>query len=512
MRTPIVRAYAAVPVNLATVVRVGLHEFAAAFCDAVTGFTGGLIDLRGWAQELRRQAAKARADAGDAETTAAIVDKIVAETGESVQSTNSRVQVVLDGLPIKPYWETMNLTEESSVPRSMLATRAWNYSDTPKSGYNQYVYRYIWYYTQQGLPVYNDRIFYIQHAPAFQPLPNAMEGAFIRCRYSGGRKIVTYIPESVSGTPCELYVVVGRVLEGGDIRIEWVSENQTPLITVARAEQALELPEEIVFDVGETAFVGIHQCGGGSVRQLLGPTTTDLPRLATAWPPRPNFRFPTSAKLAVGASLAAGALDFASSGVPYVALSKKLIGNTAPKLVFYEDFDTGILPAAFAQMSSLPATVAGGVFVVAGGTDGVRRYLHAQRLNYDNHMVSGRVINPTARNAWLAVRSTPDHRKFVALTVIQSGLGLYQYNDGTWTGLAFGETPVASGDVVRLKAVGNIYTAQRRTGSGWTDVFAYTDTAGALPSGPGHRYTGLGNERMSWVNGGGWDYWKAEDL
>lgn len=366
-------------------------------------------------------------------------------------------------------------------------------------------------YNSQNLPVYASRTFYVQYAPVFTPPANTVEGAYIRCRYSGGRRIVTYIPDAVSGSPCDLYVVVGRVLDGGDIRVEWVSDNQTPQITTSRFEQSVEIPDDIVFEAGETAFVGVHQCGSGTVRPLLGTTLTDLPRPATALPPRPTARFTSSTALTAGGVLASGALGYSSSSVPYVALSKKLGDLASAKLRFYEDFRTG-LPTVFARMSPLAATVSNGVFVVSGGTDGIRRYLYAQRLDYDDQMVTGRIVDPTVRHAWLMLRSSPDNRIFVSLNVTQSAVALYQYAAGTWTGLTSVDTPVANGDVVRLRVVGAVYTAQRRTDGIWTDLFTYTDTANTLPIGPGHRYTGLGNERASFVNGGGWDYWKAEDL
>ncbi|MFR9750500.1 hypothetical protein ACL02S_05640 [Nocardia sp. 004] len=512
MSAQLVRSYAAIPVNLATAVRIGLHEFAASFCEAVTGFTGGLIDLSGWARVLRDQAAQARAEASTAQDSAMLAEQLVAQTEEVAQATSSRVQVVIDGLPIKAYWETMNLTEESSIPRSLLHQRAWDVSDSQKTGYTRYSYQYLAYYDQNNLPVYNTRTFYVQFTPAYTPPANTLEGAYIRCRYSGGRKIATFMVEAVSSAPCELYVVVGRVQDNGDIRIEWVSDDQTPLITNSRFEHSVELPAEILFDVGESAFVGIQQCGSGAVRPLLGITTTDLPRAATAWPPRPTARFAASAPLAAGTTVAAGTLAFSSNSVPYVALSKELVTGDPVKLVFYQDFDTGAIPTAFARMSSLAATVSGGVFVVSGSTDGPRHYLYAQQLNYSDHMVTGRIINPTVRHAWLVLRSTADNKSFVSLNVTQNALVLYRYTDGTWTSLTSVATTVTSGEVLRVKAIGTEYIAQRKTSSGWVDVLTYTDTGNSLPSGPGYRYTGLGTERASWVNGGGWDYWKAEDL
>ncbi|MGW4371036.1 hypothetical protein ACWEKT_35880 [Nocardia takedensis] len=508
--TQLARSYQNIPRNFAVAVQAGLHEFGASLCEAITGFTGGLIDLRGWAVDLRARAQRAREDATTALGAADIAVAAVSETSDVVQGANSRVQVVVDGLPIRPYWDTMNLTEEASFPRAMLHARAWDISDTAKPGYTEYYYIYVAYY-QNNLPVYATRYFYLRFTPVFTPPANTLDGAYIRCRYNGGRKVVTYIPDAVS-TPCELYVVVGRMAGNGDVRIEWVSPNQTPLITTARFERSVVLPDELIFDVGETAFVGIHQRGSGNPRPLLGIESTALPRAAGAWPPRAAARFATSTVLQLDTVLAAGTLDHGGTTVAYVALSQDLSEATPSKLAFYEDFDAGALPKAFGRMTSLSAVVSAGAFVVSGGGDGPRRYLYGQSLNYDDVAVTGRVIAPTVRHAWLMLRSTPDNKSFVSLNVTQSSIGVYRFADATWTPLTTTQTTVASGDVVRLRADGNLYTAQRKTATGWVDVLTYTDTAGQLPSGSGHRYTGLGNERFDWVDGGGWDYWKAEDL
>ncbi|MFD3596219.1 hypothetical protein ACFWU5_26160 [Nocardia sp. NPDC058640] len=511
MRAQVMRAYADIPYNFAKAVQAGLHELAAALCDAITGFTGGLINLGDWARASRARAQEAREQATTARDSADVAEEAVVQTGEVVQATNSQVQVIIDGLPVKPYWDSMNLTEEASFPRCMLHRRVWDHADVAKPGYVPYSYTYVAYYDVNGYPVYADHTVWARYEPSYTPPTNALDGAFIRCRYSGGRKVVTFIVDEVSN-PCELYVVVGRMVPNGDIRIEWVSPNQTPSIANSRFERSVELPNEVVFDVGETAFIGIHQRGGGNPRPLLGTNSTDLPRAPSAWPPRPSARFATSAALVAGSTLAAGSMSFNSNSVPYVALSKSLIAGPPSKLVYYENFDSGSLPVALGRVSSLPATVSGGVFVVSGGSDGIRRYLYGQTLNYDDVMVTGRIISPSVRHAWLMLRSTPDNKRFVSLNVTQSIISICKYDNGVWTALSSVEIAIVSGDVVRLRATNNLFTAQRKTASGWDDVLTYTDTTGTLPTGPGTRYTGLGNERADWVNGGGWDYWKAEDL
>lgn len=511
MRAQVLRAYNDIPFNFAKAVQAGLHELAAGLCDAITGFTGGLINLGDWARASRAAAQAAREQAVTARDSADLAEQAVVQTGEVVQATNSQVQIVIDGLPVKPYWDTMNLTEEASFPRCMLHSRVWDHTEIAKPGYTAYSYTYVYGYDANGLPMYTSHTVYARYTPTYAPPANTLDGAFIRCRYSGGRKIVTYIADDVTN-PCALYVVVGRMAANGDIQIEWVSDNQTPGITTGRFERSVELPSEIVFDVGDTAFVGIHQRGSGNPRPLLGTDSTDLPRASGAWPPRPGVRFASSGPLAAGATLAAGSLSFASTSVPYVALSKSLVAGPPAKLVFYENFDTGALPRALSRMSSLSATVSGGAFVVAGGDDGIRRYLYSQTLNYDDVMITGRIVSPTVRHAWLMLRSAPDNKRFVSLNVTQSSVSIFKYDNGVWTALSSAETTVAGGDVLRLRAVNNLFTAQRKTASGWDDVLTYTDTTGTLPSGSGHRYVGLGNERADWVNGGGWDYWKAEDL
>lgn len=487
MATGIERSYQPMALNMGNAVDAGIKRFAADLCDAVTGATGGLINLSGWARDLRTEAAQALNNSAAAQNTAQGAQSTANTQTTIIKATNSRVQVVLDGLPVKPYWETMNLTEEASFPRNLLHRAAWSVSGGNGTVDTNYT-------------------------PVYTPGANALDGAFIRCLYSGGRKMVSYIPDAV-GSPCELYVVVGRMLDNGDIRIEWVSPNQTPLITASRVEQNVELPTELMFEQGETAFVGIHQRGSGNRRPLLGIEAVEIPRPPTVWPPQLNAQFVTSGLLSAGVTLAAGTLSFLSRKTPYVSLGKASVTGDPVKLSFFEDFESGVMPTALARLSARAAVISAGGFVVSGMDDGLRRYLYGQRLNYDDQMVSGFVRFPTERGARLFLRSDAGNNSYVSLTVTSTTVNITRWTGGeTATVLASLQTQIANNDELRIKAVGNVFTVEKRVGADWTSILTHTDSANALPKGPAYRYTGLGTERYSWVDGGGWNEWKAEDL
>ncbi|MFR9750499.1 hypothetical protein ACL02S_05635 [Nocardia sp. 004] len=487
MSSGIVQSFGNIAINFGAVIDAGVKEFAADLCDAITGATGGLIDLSGWAWQLRADADQALRDSVTAQRSASGAQSTADNQTVIIEATNSKMQVVIDGLPIKPYWETMNLTEETSFPRNLLHNAVWELSAS-------------------GTTVSVD------YTPAYTPPANTMEGAFIRCLYSGGRKVVSYIPDAVS-SPCELYVVVGRMLDSGDIKIEWVSANQTPEITASRVERTIELPSELVFEQGETAFVGIHQRGSGNRRPLLGIEAADIPRPPTVWPPQLNAQFPTSSVLSAGVTLAAGTLDFTSRKIPYVSFGKSSSTGDPIKLKFFEDFESGGMPSALVRLSARVAKVSDGVFVVSGLDDGLRRYLYGQRLNYDDHMVTGRLRNPTDQGARLFVRSDAANSSYVSLTVTSGSLSIVRWTGGeTASVLASVQTTTADNDEFRIKAVGDVFTAEKKIGGVWTQVLTHTDSGNALPKGSSYRYTGLGTTRYSWVNGGGWGDWKAEDL
>ncbi|MGW6623696.1 hypothetical protein ACWF99_20930 [Nocardia sp. NPDC055002] len=482
----IVKSFSGISVNLGSAVDAGVKRFAADLCDAVTGATGGLINLGGWARDLRAEADQALQDSARAQQTAQGAQVTADGQTTIIKATNSRVQVVIDGLPVKPYWESMNLTEETSFPRNFLQRAAWELSASNGAVVSNYV-------------------------PSYTPAANSLEGAFIRCLYSGGRKVVSYIPDAVT-SPCELYVVVGRMLDNGDIKIEWVSPNQTPLITGARGEQTVEMPAELMFEQGESAFVGIHQRGGGNRRPLLGIEAVDIPRPATVWPPQVNAQFSTSSLLSAGVTLAAGTLSFASRRTPYISIGKASVTGDPVKLSFFEDFENG-MPTALVRMSARFATTADGVFQVDGMDDGLRRYLYGQKLNYDDQMVTGRIRTPSDFSARLFLRSDAANSSYVSLSVTSSAIVIVRWTSGSnGTALAALQTSVGDNVEVRLRAVGNVYTAERKIGGVWTAVLVHTDTANTLPSGPAYRYTGLGTERQSWTDGGGWGDWQAEDL
>ncbi|MFI7001345.1 hypothetical protein [Nocardia sp. NPDC050175] len=486
VQVDLVRPYTQVNVNLGSVVDSGVKQFAADLCDAVTGATGGLINLSGWARQLRSDADQALRNSVNAQQTADGAKQTADNQTAIIQATNSRVQVVVNGLPVKPYWETMNLTEEASFPRNMLHRAAWSVSASGSS-------------------------IDVGYTPVYTPPVNTLEGAFIRCLYSGGRKVVSYIPDAVSG-PCELYVVVGRMVPSGDIKIEWVSPNQTPDITGVRVERTVELPSELVFEQGETAFVGIHQRGAGRARPLLGIEAVEIPRPPSVWPPQLNAQFPAAALLSAGTTLAANSLAFGSRKVPYLSLGKAAAGDPV-KLMFFEDFESGVMPDSLVRMSNRAAKVSNGVFVVDDLNDGLRRYLSAQKLSYDDQMVTGRIRKPTGRGARLYLRSDAGNNSYLGLTVTDTSVLLSRWTDReTGTLLASADVGIADNDQVRIKAVGNVFTAEKLVDGAWTTILVHRDPDNTIPKGAAFRYPGLGTERASWVNGGGWGEWKAEDL
>ncbi|MFI5775971.1 hypothetical protein [Nocardia sp. NPDC051570] len=501
MQADVLKSYTPVQVNMGKVMEAGFDMFAANLCDAITGLTGGLIDLSGWARQLRSDAEKAMRDARGAQKSADTAQQTADNQTPVIKATNSRVQVVVDGLPLRPYWETMNLTEESSFPRTLLHSNLWSVAGQAISGWDALTFpaaggnATLWWLT----------------TPRYAPPANSMEGAFIRCLYDGGRRVVTYIPDDVSN-PCELYVVVGRMLDTGDVKIEWVSENQTPLITNSKFERSVQLPEDVVFSTGETAFVGIQQRGSGNPRQLLGIPSVDIPRAPEVWPPQIKSSFASSSALIAGTVIPRNGLRFTSIYTPYLALGKALVTGNPVKLIFFEDFEEG-MPESLVRMSPLYATVEKGVFVAWGGDDGLRRYIYGRNLNYDDQMVTGRIRNPTGRVSWLVLRSDVGNKSCVALCINQGGVSLCRVTGATtFTSLASVGIAIADDTEIRLRAVGNVFTAEKKSDGVWRSILTYPDTDNVLPKGSAYRYVGLGTERNSWVNGGGWGDWKAEDL
>ncbi|AEV52245.1 hypothetical protein [Nocardia phage NBR1] len=424
---------------------------------------------------------------------------------------NTSVQGLIDGRAIRQYWESMNKTEEATFPRALLQdivipgidVQGSTGSATAGSGTSSHSH------SNGSLNVPSQTI-----RPVYTPSVNSLEGGFIRMLYDGGRAVVTYIVDAVT-SPCELYVVVARVQSDGDIEIVHVSPNQTPLITTSRFERSYELPSAIVYTMGNSAFVGIHQRGAGNVRPLFGIRMADIPRANTLYPPQQKATFSSSGIFSAGTVIPAASMVFPNaSSLPYLSLGQSLTPTTPLKLVFYETFDSGTIPLIIVQKSAQSATVSSGVFVVNGTTDGIRRYIYGQSLNYDNHAVSGQIRNPSGRVARLYLRHNPELTQGVALTVLSGSVIIDRVTGSgeTFTALASQSITVNSGDELRLKAEGFLYTAQRRVAGVWTDLFSYNDAGGVIPIGESWRYTGLGNERQLFSNGGGWDYFRAEDL
>jgi hypothetical protein len=508
----------------------GNHKFSMFSCMTWTGFFGATPEfsagLTGFAIRGSEFTAieTAQADAGAAleaaqgaqDAIGTVVEDATAAAESAaltiVMPVQNAVNLIQSTAPTKPYSATMNKTQDVTFYRVLLDATPKR-AKRPISALDPFV-------GQETILTSNadgGQNWYTTHVPAYLPPANTVEAAFIPAEYPGPRGTITFITEAVSrSSPCALQVVVGRMRSDGKPVIEWVSPNQTGIMSNSRTEHTVTMPEDLLFDLDEKIWVGIHQFGSGTVRALFGIEYVDIPRAGDLYPPQAKNALSSSVSLSgsVGSVIDTASLSFTSRFLPWIGVGQRFSALVVPRQ-FIDPF-TDAMSSRWSQKSTQPATISGGYFAVSGGNDGVRRYLWSQSLSSDDQSVEG-VIGTGVNSKFqrLIIRSNPGNTQYVALTVNSSGVTLDLVSSESYTGLATNAHSVATGTTYRISAIGNLFQVEMKvSGSSiWTVLFTYLDSGNAIPRGERYRYVGIGVERQPFaVNSGNWDSWRAADV
>lgn len=456
------------------------------------------------AQNAQTAADNAVSDAVD-QATAAIEPAIV----EILAPVQNAVSLLQSTAPTKPYYETMNKTQDVTFPRFGLNS-APKKAATSSGAVDPFANRVM---IDTG-DADGGRDWYTSFTPAYLPTLSQVDGAFIPATYPGPRATVTFIAEAYSGS-IPLQVIVGRMKSNGNAVLEWVSPNQTPLMPTSRVEWTVTMPEDLLFDVGENMWVAIHQYSvSGTPREIFGMEYADIPRGGDIYPPQAKFTIASSVSLSsfVGQEFAASGLVFTSRFVPWLA-----IGQRFSTLVVGRNFSdpfTDPMSSRWVQKSSTPATISSGYFTVSGSTDGVRRYLWHQPLATDDGVVEGKIgTGLNSRFLRLIMKSNSANTQYLALTVNSSSVDLDRVISESHTALASVSLSPGNGDSFRVVFIGNTFQVERKlsNSSTWNVLFTFVDSTAAVPTGEGYRYVGLGVERQVFVNSANWDSWSAFD-
>lgn len=475
----------------------------------------GAVTVANGAQTAAENAVEtAVTEATAAATSAAEAAAAAIGAAQQQQVSNAQAAIIgiANGLPVQPYSHSMTNHEctfdRVNMRRLPIGLTGSTASATGSGSHVHGTGSLAFQYTASG-------------AFAYVPTGNSVEGGFIRSRWSGGRGSVVYaVGTGTSLNP--IYILIGRMdPETGDVKIEYVSPDQS-LNIAASGEQILNLPTEIVFDVGESMWLGIHQPGAGNRRGIFGIELASVAREGLLYPPQQKTTYVSSTVLTAGQTIPADSFGFTSPNLLWIGIGQSLSLPLPDITSYFEDFSSGAIPATMSRQAGTAAAVIDGAIMLQGGfiNDGTRTYLITKKLTRNDHEISGQIRTPTTQPAYLSVRgsaSTGNTR--VDLEVRSTGVTLvtrgYLMSPTTLGSASF---TITSGDVFKLRAQSNVFTVMKQTGVDsdglptWTTVLTYTDSANTIPRGSGYRYTLLGLDRDNFLNSGGWEYVLAQDL
>ncbi|MEU3476405.1 hypothetical protein [Rhodococcus sp. NPDC006774] len=427
-----------------------------------------------------------------------------------ITPVQNAVNLIQSTAPTKPYYVTMNKTQDVTFPRTEL-DGALKRGATSTAAISPFVGRV----TISTGDSDGGKDWYTTFTPAYLPPADTVEAVFIPAEYPGPRGTITFIAEAVT-SPCPLQVVVGRMRSDGKPVIEWVSPNQTGIMSNGRIEYTVTMPDDLLFADGENMWAGIHQYGSGTVRALFGKEYADIPRSGDQYPPQAKHSIASSSSLSgsVGSVIETSSLSFTSRFLPWIGVGQRFTTVVVPRQ--FSDPFSDAMSSRWSQKSTQPAAISGGYFTVSGLNDGVRRYLWSQPLSSDDQSVEGVIgTGVSAKYQRLILRSNPSNTQYVALTISSGGVTLDLVSSESYTGLATNAHSVATGTTYRVSAIDNLFQVEMKTSgsSTWTVLFTYLDSGNAIPRGEGYRYVGIGVERQPFaVNSGNWDSWRAADV
>lgn len=394
-----------------------------------------------------------------------------ANQGQIIQGIDYQKANIVDVPNDIPMWQTMNPTEDPSIPRINLASAV--------SG----------------------------HDPFFSITAGKMEMAFIRSPRKRIYNTVGFIVDNTMSSTAPIFVAVYRMTNFGELVIEWASTNIQGLITNQRQEIRLDIPTPLIAEGGEYFAVGILQTG--ATRKLCG---VSMPDIAV---PENSFPLKMKATSLGGQSsppngIPRHEIDFTGTWIPWVCLGEKVLQGPPSPLRYMDDFErgnSGNLGPGWAQRGDIG--VKSGRATTIQQTDGIRTALHTYPLNYDDHWVDAKFGTASLANyTVLILRGNSQFTRGFGVSVSRNDLSFVRctgVNQYSFVGSKF-SNGIRDGDVIRVEVEGDVFSVYRNN----TFLRSITDTGS--PKGIGYRFFGMSMARSVFTSSPEIDRIEARDF
>lgn len=487
--------------NVIEAIIAHINQFISDLLQSISGAIGNFSGLSNWLKGTKEIAENAQ-------------DQVI-NTGQIIRQVRTDVAVI--SAPMAESWETMVPGQQVSFPRAMLNSTVKDLRDGSPGGTAQNE-QVIIISDSQDPNVYLN----FSRQPKYYPAVNSVESVWILSNYAVGRAMVSFVVEAVSGTPAPFYVYISRMLPDGNCQVEWVSANQTPLMSNARAERSVVLPSpaEIGFASGEYMCVSIHQVGSGVARPLFGIEMAPITRPGETFPPQQKWFVNSSSVLTVGTQVAMANQNYTSNFVPWIGIGQRLFtGDPLPRH-YFDDFQRASMGTGWNATGTVPLYIYDGETSYVRSAfpgDGTARSMFAQPLAYDDQRVIGTaagngVGDLTSEPMKLLYRCNAAGTTYCSLDVRDASVTIAAMVDNSPLALKTYNVANAVDDKFKIEVVGNVHTAYRKRGSADWIALTQHDDGGSLSRGATYRYTGVSSQRNSFVSSGGWKDFECEDL
>ena len=486
----------------------GSGGFLGFLTQGIFGIIGGVADFIGGILGIRNQATNANTVASAAQTAAANAAASAAANTLTVQQVRSEIVQLADNIPAVDSWVSMVPGQQVSFPIFGLNDNVKSVSSITSSESNT------------GSHTHN--LNFLETIPTYTPAANVVEGVWIQSKYSAGRATVSFFIGSGLSSRPPLYVYIGRMTEAGDLVIEYVSPDQTPIISNTLQLVNVTMPEDLLFDFGEWMFVGIHQIGTGSRRALYCNRQTNLPLDPDAFPKQQKMHFTSASALTAGSTLPKASQLYSSPYVPWVGIGVRLrTGDPLPRS-WFDPFDESMSArwTSVASVGGLYRLVAdAGRARFNGTTNGTERSLFKDRVAYDDIVGEWSPVGLTTQVQSYIYHSDSGGQTYMSIEQTSTTTTICRFAAGTRTALApIADTPEAAAYRVTVGLVDGkeVHVVEKKAAgtTTWVPAVSYTEpSVGALGTrGAGFRYGGLECRRGGFaINSGEFDYWSLRD-
>lgn len=467
----------------------GSGGFLGFLTQGIFGIIGGVADFIGGFLGVKNKADAAQATANQA----------ITNTSQVLQQVN----VVLNSIsaPFAESWMTPVPGQQVSFPDALLQV------NPKRAGTNNTstVSPYTGQFTVGTSTTDADTRWYTTYATSYLPEKNVLVAAYIQSNYAVGRATISVKLGAVTG-PCELYVVLMRMLPSGDAEVAWVSPNQTPLLSLGKVEWNVTAPIDIPFDELEYMIAGVHQIGTGNVRAVAAIEKDQYARSAESFPPQQAMNFSYSSAFASGSIVPKGSQSFGTAFLLWAGVGQRLVSGDPLPRQHTDNFNNTFI---WTKVGSSTAGITEGMFAYKGSNDLKAFYYYPQPLAYADQRVEVFASGVNGVEQGAMCRGNAGGTSFFALVLTSSGAAIRQ-----WTGA--GESSYTSlgsysGSTTNtywaIEAIGNVLTAYQQVGEEWIPRIQYVG-AGLLDG----RYIGLFCDRATFTNSGRFDNFYGRDM